>query len=297
MLYQNYPLADLVFYRCGGTAAYATFPSNEAELAAALSKQAELGTPLVVLGHGSNTLFAEGYHNIFVVCMRDYDAEMTHSAPERTLYSGAGMLLDTVVARSVYLGYSQMYPMSGIPGGVGGAVRMNAGAFGTEVKDLAVGVKIMDTQLRKSGVVEIEIGDGTFGYRKSEFGNNAILLGVWFRFNEQSDRGGVVAQNLQKKRMEIIGRRNANQPLEHPSCGSVFKRPEGDYAGKLISDANLKGFAINGAEVSTKHANFILNTGGATATDIHNVIKHVRSTVYQTSGVMLETEVKLIGFD
>lgn len=296
-LYTNYPLSDLVFYRSGGIAAYATFPSNEEELLAALNKQQELGVPLVVLGHGSNTLFADGLHDIFVIAMGDYDARITHIPKERTIYSGAGMLLDTVVARSVFLGYSQMYPMSGIPGGVGGAVKMNAGAFGTEIKDLAVAVKIMDTQLKKSGIIEIEPDDGTFGYRSSVFQNNEIILGVWLQFNETSDPGGIVAQNIQKKRSEILAQRDEKQPLKYPSCGSVFKRPQGNYAGKLISDAGLKGFAINNAQVSTKHANFILNKGDATATDIYNVINHVKHTVFQHSGVMLQTEVKLIGFD
>lgn len=296
-MYQNYPLSELVFYRCGGTAAYAAFPTNEAELLAALRKQTELELPLVVLGHGSNTLFADGHHDIFVIVMADYDAQITHNPERRTIYSGAGMLLDTVVAQSVYLGYSQLFPMSGIPGGVGGAAMMNAGAFEREMKDVVASVRVMDTMLRKSGIIEIEAGDGTFGYRTSFFPSNTILLGVLFQFDEAWDAGGRIAQNLQRKRMGVLEKRDANQPLEYPSCGSVFKRPEGNYAGKLISDAGLKGFAIGGAEVSTKHANFILNTGNASATDIHNLIEHVRHAVMQSSGVALEPEVKLIGFD
>ncbi len=291
----NYPLSDLVFYRAGGTAAYVAFPTTEKELLDVLDVWSKIGIPLVVIGHGSNTLFADGHHNIFVICMRDYDATVLHNPKESTMYAGAGVLLDTVVGQSVFLGYSQLCPMSGIPGGVGGAAKMNAGAFGSEMKDTTIAVRIMDIELRKSGVMEVD--ENTFGYRSSEFGNNIILLGVWFKFNEPSDMGGLVAQRLQNQRKEILSQRDAKQPLQHPSCGSVFKRPEGNYAGKLISDAELKGFEINGAQVSTKHANFILNTGNASATDIHNVINHVQRTVFEMSGVMLEPEVQLIGFD
>ncbi len=295
LLAANYPLSDLVFYRAGGTAAYVAFPTTQEELLDALDVWEKTTIPLVVIGHGSNTLFADGHHNIFVICMRDYDATILHNPEESTMYAGAGVLLDTVVGQSVFLGYSQLCSMSGIPGGVGGAAKMNAGAFGSEMKDTAIAVRVMDIELRKSGVMEVD--ENTFGYRSSEFNSNTILLGVWFKFAELSDRGGLVAQRLQNQRRKILKQRDEKQPLTHPSCGSVFKRPEGNYAGKLITEAGLKGFTINGAQVSNKHANFILNTGNASATDIHNVINHVQRTVFEMSGVWLETEVQLIGFD
>ena len=199
----------------------------------------------------------------------------------------AGENLIDLVRKMVNLGYGGMECLAGVPGTLGGAIVMNAGAYGQEIKEVLKSVKSLteDGQLKDYSVEELELG-----YRTSIFkSNNEIVVSA--TFDLLSDE-----KDLLKKRMsECLKKRKEKQPLNFPSCGSVFKRPEGNYAGTLIEQAGLKGFSIGGAKVSEKHANFIVNTGKATSADVKDLINHIQNVVKDKSGIFLEREVLYIG--
>lgn len=174
-----------------------------------------------------------------------------------------------------------------IPGSIGGAVYMNAGAYGGEVADV---IESVDILTRTGELKTLRNAECVFGYRHSVFQeNDDIVLGVTFQL-----QSGDSAQILDKM-ADLTYQRESKQPLEYPSCGSVFKRPEGYFTGKLIQDAGLQGYRIGGAEVSQKHAGFIVNIDGATATDYIQLIEHIQATIWRLNQVRLETEVRIIG--
>ena len=176
---------------------------------------------------------------------------------------------------------------SGIPGTIGGAVCMNAGAYGGEIKDVLDSVVVLDKNMK---IVERKKEELNFSYRQTNIEENGdIILEAKFKLYPGE------YETIKSKMDELMLSRQSKQPLEHPSCGSVFKRPPGMFAGKLIQDCGLQGFRIGGAEVSQKHANFILNIDNATATDYLAVMKHIQNTVYTKFGVWLEPDVKIIG--
>jgi UDP-N-acetylmuramate dehydrogenase len=179
-----------------------------------------------------------------------------------------------------------MEQMAGIPGGVGGALRMNAGAFGREIESVTASVAGFTAD---GSPCRIERPDIAFGYRCAPQLEEMIITSARFRFQTES------AALLRDRVDEILALRQRNQPLEHPSCGSVFKRPPGYYAGALIESSGLKGARIGGAEVSRKHAGFILNVGGATATDVYRLIRRIEKRVFERFGIRLEREVHLVG--
>lgn len=241
--------------------------------------------PLTILGTGCNVLISdEGVKGMVLStgCLNrqtDFDGEF--------VYTGAGEILDSVIMSCIKRGLGGMENMSGIPGSVGGAVSMNAGAFGTEIKDVAVSVDVcsLDGEL---GLIMAE--DAGFGYRRAD-NLSGIVTGLRLRLKSGN------SEELLANRKQILAKRNEKkQPLDYPSCGSVFKRPEGNFAGTLIEGCGLKGYRIGGAQVAEKHANFIINTDNATSSDIHNLINYVQETVLKETGVKLEREVRFIGF-
>ncbi len=201
---------------------------------------------------------------------------------------GAGALLSKTVMKTVTSGLSGMEDLAGIPGSIGGGVLMNAGAYGQTISDQLNSVTWYDIDRNQMHwTLKDEL---SFGYRTSSFKQkNAVILEASFKLIPGD------ATQLREKVLATQDKRRTSQPLNYPSCGSVFKRPEGNYAGALIEAAGLKGYRVGDAEVSVKHANFILNRGSATAEEIHSCISDVRRKVYENSGILLEPEVIFVG--
>ena len=203
------------------------------------------------------------------------------------IFAGCGVLLSRVAQEALKAELEGFEFASGIPGTVGGGVYMNAGAYGPELKDVIESVRYIDEDGNFS---EILAKDAEFGYRSSIFAKKGyIVTGCTFKLKKGN------REEIKELINDFTNRRVTKQPIEKPSAGSVFKRPEGYFAGALIEEAGLKGFSIGGAEVSPKHAGFIVNKGSATAKDVLDLIEYIKSTVYEKNGVMLETEIKLVG--
>lgn len=274
------PLSNHTTYRTGGLSRYFIEPYNLSELFAALKFAKDKN--FFILGAGSNVLFSDKLFDGVVISLKKLNRYVIIKNDK--LICGAGCLLDNVINFSVSNNLSGLENLSGIPGSVGGAIYMNAGAFDIEIKDFLTSVKIMDF----SGNIKVyKKNDLNFAYRSSGLKDEIVVEAVF------TLRKG---ECLENKRVEILKKRDEKQPLEYPSCGSVFKRPKEGFAGALIENCGLKGYSIGGAEVSKKHANFIINKGNATSSDIYNLINYVKEAVYKKYGIILEEEVKLINF-
>ena len=287
------PMSRHTSFRIGGPAAALITVNNEEDLAAVLgicSSQPDLDYMLV--GNGSNFLVAdEGYPGIVIklgggfanagIEAEDEDGEYTY------VRAGAAKLLSSVSSYLTERGLAGFEFASGIPGSIGGAVFMNAGAYGGEMKDLIVSVRLMKPD--GSEIIELDAEDMDFGYRHSMVEDSGlIVLSALLRLRH--DDPEVIAARVR----ELQDKRNSKQPVNYPSAGSTFKRPVGGFAAALIDQAGLKGYTVGGAMVSEKHAGFVINAGGATAEDVLSVMRHVRKAVYENSGIMLEPEVRLI---
>ena len=272
-------------FKIGGPADFFLTPQNEEQLKKAYlaAKQAEL--PVLILGNGSNLLVGDkGIRGVVICLFKKMDS--IEFCGEK-LVAGCGVPMSRVSNAALKAELGGFEFASGIPGTVGGGVYMNAGAYGFELKDIIETVRYMDSE---GNISELTCDECEFGYRESIFEKKGyIVLGCTFKLKKDN------ADVIREKINDYAQRRNTKQPIEKPSAGSVFKRPEGYFAGALIENANLKGFSIGGAQVSEKHAGFIVNTGGATARDILDLIKHIQAVVYEKNGVKLETEVKLVG--
>lgn len=284
MIDKNVSLKKYCSYQTGGKAEFFSCPTDLFDLKVLLKFANDNKIPVTLIGTGNNILISDKGVKGLVISTRCMNDEV--QIENDLVYSGAGVKLDYLIKQCIEAGLGGLEAMSGIPGSVGGAVMMNAGAFDTEIKDVAITVEMCGYDGTVSSVPAEEAG---FGYRKAE-NLNGIVTGVGFKL-ELSDK-----EELKKKRKEILERRAEKQPLEYPSCGSVFKRPEGNYAGTLIEQCGLKGYKIGGAQISEKHANFIVNTGKAKSKDIYDLINHVQETVLKETGVKLEREVRFIGF-
>ncbi|MGI6154187.1 MAG: UDP-N-acetylmuramate dehydrogenase [Christensenellaceae bacterium] len=280
------PMSLHTTFKTGGAAALFLMPKTEDELASALRILKESGVPYYIMGNGSNLLVSDaGYAGAVVRIGAGFDS-VGHIGGT-LLYAGAGTLLSAVCAQAQKAGLCGLEFAAGIPGTLGGGITMNAGAYGGELKDFVEYVRVLTPDLQKK---EIPNKDMQFSYRKSNvLQKGYIILGAGFVL----PKGDV--RESQKKVAELNTQRRAKQPLGQKSAGSTFKRPEGHYAGVLIEQCGLKGCNIGGAQVSELHAGFIINTGGATSMDIYQLIMHVRRTVHEQTGVMLEPEVKLLG--
>jgi len=278
-------LAEHTWYRVGGPAQVFFTPADTESLTETLRRARQAGLPLLVLGQGANLLVSDQGFSGVVLSLADCCAEL--EVEDNLLRCGAGAELDAVVRRAEQAGLAGLADLSGIPGTVGGALRMNAGAFGTEIGDRVAWVEGLDSDQRLLRLGRGEIG---FGYRTARGLGELVLLRC------ELELAAGEPGELAARRKEILEQRAAKQPLACPSCGSVFKRPPGDYAGRLIEAAGCKGLRRGGAVVSDKHANFILNEDGATAADIRWLIDEVRQRVLEHSGVELQTEVILVGF-
>ena len=284
---ENVILSRFCAYRAGGPARYYLKPENRAELKAGLAQAQNNQCPVLILGAGSNILVADSGFKGLAIHLKDNFAELEING--REAIAGAGCPLSRLVWATVGRGRRGLQRLAGIPGTVGGAVYMNAGAYESQVADCLAWVESMDFNGREN---RYQAADLAFGYRSSRFGREPeVILRAGFHLAAGEP------DELRAEAGGILSRRLARQPLEWPSCGSVFKRPTGQYAGQLIEGLGLKGLACGPARVSEKHANFIVNTGAATATEIHALIRQVQKRVQQERGVTLEPEVRLVGFD
>jgi UDP-N-acetylmuramate dehydrogenase len=277
-------IAPYTSYRIGGPAAIWAAPANEAGIGQVLAIAHEAGIPVFILGRGSNLLVSDKGWPGLTLYLGDNISGWCFAGTEATVLAGS-LLLDLIRA-AVGRGLGGMELMAGIPGGIGGALRMNAGAFGQEIEQTTVEVQgyRMDGTSFKARRKEIN-----FSYRRAPDLEQAVITTGRFRFNK-ADTG-----ILRSRMKDVLALRAKKQPLDYPSCGSVFKRPPGYYAGALIEESGLKGQRIGGAMVSPKHAGFILNIDNAKADDVFALICEIEDKVWQRFGVRLEREVKLIG--
>ena len=282
------PMDAHTSFRTGGPAAAFVVAENDEELSAALSALAGSGAEHLLMGNGSNLLVAdEGYPGVIIKLGGDFESIEQDEEDPCLVRVGAAKLMSSTSAFLTGRGLAGFEFASGIPGSIGGAVFMNAGAYGGEMKDVVESVRVMDadgTGLRELGNEEMD-----FSYRHSAAEENGmIILSAALRLRSD-DREAIAARVA-----ELSAKRNAKQPVNFPSAGSTFKRPAGGYAAALIEEAGLKGYRAGGAEVSEKHSGFVINRGGATTEDVLAVMRHVREKVFENSGIMLEPEVRLI---
>ncbi len=283
------PMYKHTTFRIGGPAQYYVIPRETEQLQATIDLCKEYEIPYAVIGNGSNLLVSDIGVRGVVIRMETKCSELTYEDREDgTLVTApAGMLLSTFAREMCAAGYANMEYATGIPGTIGGGVVMNAGAYGGEIKDSLQAV----TVLTKEGeVCSIYAEDLELGYRHSIVDEKKyIVLSASFLLK----RGQKEA--IATRVAELTKQRKEKQPLEYPSAGSTFKRPEGYFAGKLIDDCGLRGFRVGGAQVSEKHCGFVINREEATASDVMNLITQVRERVQERFGVYLETEVRFLG--
>jgi UDP-N-acetylmuramate dehydrogenase len=278
-------MAALTTFRVGGPAALYVEAEDDADLAAAGLAVRETGVPFLVLGKGSNLLVADaGFPGLVVRLGRRYRwaaREGTH------LTAGAAMPLPALAGIALRHGLSGLEFGVAIPATLGGAVRMNAGAHGTEMVDVLVGIELFSLhEGRRRSVAAREL---TFAYRTTSLPVDAIVVGAEVALVPGDEAA------IRARMDEARDARRRTQPLAEPNCGSVFKNPPGDHAARLIDAAGLKGTRVGGAHVSTKHANFIVADDGASAADVLDLIRLVRDRVADVAGIELEPEVRLVG--
>jgi UDP-N-acetylmuramate dehydrogenase len=283
-LLENEPLARHTTYRIGGPARYLVQPADGDDVARALEMAADRGLPWLALGLGSNLLVQDaGFPGVVIKLGKGLDKFEMKGA---TAIVGAGLPTPLLARRTADAGFAGVERFIGIPGTVGGGVYMNAGAHGAEFAEVLTECTVMDA---KGKVRQIPRKQISFKYRASNLGNVVVLEAKLALIEEPPAK-------LKEVQARLFRWRKAGTPFDQPCCGSVFKNPGGlRTAGTLIDECGLKGFTVGGAQVSPLHANYIVNTGNATASDVLKVIDHVRKLVAKKTGVELELEVKVIG--
>ena len=281
------PLSELTTFKIGGPAALVAEPATLEEAVAAVAACTAAGAPLRIIGCGSNILASD----------TGLDCVLLHFGPRLAavkvqgtrVCALAGATNEQVAQAAQRAGLSGYEFASGIPGTIGGAAIMNAGAYDGEFKDVALQLSCCDARGR---LITLSAEEARFGYRRSKMMDEGlVVLAATLQLRE----GDPAA--IQERMDELKARREEKQPLEMPSAGSTFKRPEGYFAGKLIQDAGLKGFRVGGAQVSPKHSGFVVNAGGASAADVRELIRCVQERVFEMEGVRLEPEVRMWGFE
>lgn len=280
------PMSRHTSFHIGGPAAALLQPSSTEEIKAAIAVCKRFGISYFIMGNGTNLLVSDaGYSGVVIKLQKNMETVRIDGC---TIEAGAGVLLSKLASAALKASLSGFERLGGIPGTLGGAVYMNAGAYGSEIRDVTVSSSYVDSV----GNVDTVTGDAhRFGYRSSVYtGSDKIIVSAVLQLTKGN------ADEIKQMMQEYTKRRCDKQPLQYPSCGSTFKRPEGHFAGALIEAAGLKGYRIGGAQVSEKHAGFIINTGGATAQDVMRLVEHIKAEVFKTSGVTLECEMKTLGF-
>ena len=279
------PMASHTTFRIGGPADYFVMPETVEELAAVLKLCKEEQMPYFILGNGSNLLVGDkGFRGVVIQLYKNFDGIQIDGTK---VTAKAGAMLIRVAKESGKAGLTGLEFASGIPGTIGGAMVMNAGAYGGEMKDVVTAV----TVLTKEGDIKNLTGDEmNFRYRGSVVEDEGyIVLEAVMELKEGN------LEEIQARIDELSIQRKTKQPIEYPSAGSTFKRPEGYFAGKLIQDAELRGYRVGGAQVSEKHCGFVINAGGATAADVMQLMQDVSDKVNAQFGGTLEPEVKRVG--
>lgn len=284
-LLEQEPLSSHTTFRIGGPAAYYAVPENTEQIRECISFAAEKGLPWFIIGRGSNVLFSdEGYPGVVI--------EIGSGMQEISFLEGdcvraqAGVPLSTLSLAVARKSLSGLEFAGGIPGTLGGAVTMNAGAYGGEIKDCIVRALVLDSE---GNVCERSRDELDLGYRTSIIQKQKmIVLEAVFELKKGNE------SKILEDMKELNARRREKQPLEFASAGSTFKRPEGYFAGKLIEDAGLRGYRVGDAQVSEKHCGFVINRGNATAAEVIQLIEDVQKKVCEAFGVVLEPEVRII---
>lgn len=279
------PMSRHTTFRIGGNADYFVKPGNADEVAAVIVVCREYNIPYFILGNGSNLLVSDdGYRGMIINIMDNMDS-VTVDGRIITAQAGAMLVRVSVMARDNAL--TGLEFASGIPGTIGGAVYMNAGAYGGEMKNVVKTVRAIDEYGR---IYELDSKKMDFSYRHSIVEERKLIV---LEVTLELEHGSREA--IDDRMKELAEARRSKQPLEYPSAGSTFKRPEGYFAGKLIMDAGLRGYSVGGAQVAEKHCGFVINKGGATASDVVELIRDVQHDVDDKFGVTLEPEVKMLG--
>ena len=278
-------MKDYTTMKVGGKADYMVLADSIENIQKCVSHLSSLNVPFLIMGNGSNLVFTDnGYHGVIIrigpaISKTEVDGEI--------ITAEAGALLSSVANLAMENSLTGLEFAFGIPGTIGGAAYMNAGAYDGEMKQVIIESLCIDKEGR---YITLRGDEHNFSYRHSRMQDeDLICLKVKLKLN----RGN--KEEIKAKMAELSARRREKQPLTYPSAGSIFKRPPGAFAGKLIDDCGLRGYRIGGAQVSDKHCGFIINTGNATASDVLALIKHVQETVYKNFGKLLELEVKIIG--
>jgi len=280
----NEPMAKHTSFRIGGAAEAMAFPKNAEEIKKLCDFASQQNVPCAILGAGTNVLAPDAGVQGLVICLKDcLDGIQVLEGNHLRVYAGVTMTRAAVFAASHNL--SGLEFAHGIPGTVGGGVYMNAGAYGGEISQICQSVDV----LTKDGeIVTYSNGEMDFSYRHSRLEEDGgIVLSAVFALTQKPE------QEIRSQMQDLMKRRSASQPLDLPSAGSAFKRPVGGFAAALIDQAGLKGFRVGNAAVSEKHAGFVVNLGGATATDVKTLLEKVSCIVYEKSGIRLEPEMRI----
>jgi UDP-N-acetylmuramate dehydrogenase len=279
------PLSEMSTFRIGGAADAVAYPESPEELIWAVRAARECGTSFLVIGNGSNVLFSDdGYEGLVI----STDRLRSLSFEDESVICCAGVSLPSLSKKAAELGLSGLEFACGIPGYLGGAVCMNAGAHGSEMSDIVLSTRAYDSV--RDVVFDIPLKGNLFSYRHSVYSNSPSLICISAELRLKRDSVDAIKARMK----EYTEKRRRTQPIEMASAGSFFKRPEGHFAAKLIDDCGLKGLSLGGAQVSLKHAGFIVNTGNATSSDVLKLAEKVKATVMDKFGVCLESEVKYI---
>lgn len=282
---RNEPMSAHTTFKVGGCCDIMVFPNSIESVRRLILCANALRLDYYILGNGSNVLFSDnGFRGAIITLGPDF-SDITVEGDIIT--ASAGTALKKVCLKALESGLTGLEFAYGIPGTVGGAIYMNAGAYGGEMK----GVVVKVTCINRRGEIVTHCADElNFAYRSSRFtDSDEVILSADFKLQNGDS-------SLIKARMdELMERRKSRQPLEYPSAGSTFKRPEGTFAGLVIEQSGLKGYTVGGAQISEKHANFVINKGGATADDIIRLISDVKKTVKEKTGFELECEIRIIG--
>ena len=283
------PMAVHTTFRIGGPADYFVEPADASALAKGIALCREVDVDYFVTGNGSNLLVGDGGYRgvIFHICHTMDHIQYEEQEGELLVEAGAGVMLSKLARQVSSMGYTGFEYATGIPGTLGGGVTMNAGAYGGEISGNILWAELMD---ETGAILKLEKEHLKLSYRHSVMMEHPlVVLRAGFSFK----KGDAAA--ISDRVTELSRLRREKQPLEYPSAGSTFKRPEGYFAGKLIQDAGLRGFQVGGAQVSEKHCGFVVNKDQATAADVMNLMNQVSDKVYEMSGVRLEPEVKRLG--
>ena len=283
MILENEPMSRHCSFRIGGACDAMLLPSSIEDVEAVCALLAECGEKPFLMGNGTNLLVTDAPLHRIVLRMGE-DFSRIDPVNGTALRAESGATLSRLALFAAAHGLAGLEFAHGIPGTLGGAVSMNAGAYGGEMKDVVTSVTYLDKDLSLR-----ETDDAGFSYRRSRFSDtDCIVLGAKISLHEDDP-------NAIRERMRLLAeRRRSSQPLDMPSAGSTFKRPAGGYAAALIDGAGLKGYTVGGAQVSEKHAGFVVNRGGACFDDVLRLIEHIQNEVYRVSGIELEPEVKII---